>query len=81
MDPFIGLLIVWVAGGLLGLLMLNHAIRGMRRGEFKYRGSWFHRGEDGIGFWFVVIFFALVSLMMIVCSILSLAKLARSGAP
>jgi uncharacterized membrane protein len=78
MEPVIGLSIIWVGAGLLGLLMFSQAVRGMRRGEFKYRGSWFHKGEDGIGFWFIVTFFALVSLMMIVCSIWSLAKLARS---
>ena len=48
--------------------------------EYKDRGGWFHKGEDGIGFWFVVTFFALVSLMMIACSIWFLAKLARSAA-
>ena len=49
--------------------MFSEAIKGMRRGEYKYRGNWFHRGEDGNGFWIVTGSAALVSIFLCVASL------------
>ena len=48
------------AAGCFGLLWLVDALHGMKRGEYKYRRAWFHKGEDGLGFWIVTGSMALV---------------------
>ena len=52
-----------------GTFIFAEAVRGMKRGEYKYRGAWFHKGEDGIGFWLVTGLAALMGVGCLLCSL------------
>lgn len=57
-----------------GFLFMWDAIVGMKRGEYKYRRAWFHKGEDGLGFWIVRGSVALVGLAILLASLWTLLR-------
>jgi hypothetical protein len=68
MESKTAVTIIYLGLALFGFLMLAEAIKGMRRGEYRYRHSWFHKGEDGFGFWIVTGSMAVIGLFVIVVS-------------